>query len=192
MPFLFEPGVPRIASSYWQEKVSFEGALSISSCARPAWTRLESSRWAGLSIAYPPAAFDVVRPPEDHPATIISDVDRLVGRSGDIEVVIAADDIALGSASEYIRLELASQRDLHPGMVVTYQARGKSWEVASGLIEEQQVFYYKAIEYYAPQGCEIPTVSMVKFSYPASRKTAYDKLLERMVRMFAPATGRLG
>lgn len=171
-------------------------SLTASHCANAqddlaAWARLESSRWAGLSIAYPPSAFDVVRPPKDHPATIISDVDGLVGKSGDIEVVIAADDIALGSAGEYIRIELASERDLHPAMAVTYRARGKGWEVTSGLIEGW-VFYYKAIEYCAPQGCEIPTVSMVKFSYPASRKGVYDKLLERMVRTFAPATGRLG
>jgi hypothetical protein len=84
------------------------------------WARLESSRWAGLAIAYPPAVFDVVRPPADHPATIVADVDRLVSRSGDFEVVIGADDAAVGSAGEYIRIELASDRDVHPSMQVTY------------------------------------------------------------------------
>jgi hypothetical protein len=155
------------------------------------WARLESSRWAGLAIAYPPALFDVVRPPADHPATIVADVDRLVSRSGDFEVVIGADDAVVGSANEYIRLELASDRDEHPSMQVSYRARGKGWEVASGLIEGR-VFYYKSIERCAPMSCDIPTVSMVKFTYPASRKSAYDKLLERMVRTFVPATGRLG
>jgi len=155
-----------------------------------AWPRLESSRWAGLAIAYPPSVFDVVRPPEDHPATIVADVDRLVSRSGDFEVVIGADDVAVGSASEYIRIELASDRDVHPSMQVTYRARGKGWEVASGLIEGR-VFYDKSIERCAPKGCDIPTVSMVKFTYAAGREKVYDKLLERMVRTFAPATGRL-
>jgi hypothetical protein len=154
------------------------------------WARLESSRWAGLAIAYPPAVFDVVRPPEDHPATIVADVDRLVSRSGDFEVVIGADDAVVGSANEYIRLELASDRDEHPSMQVTYRAHGKGWEVASGLIEGR-VFYYKAIERCAPKGCEIPTVGMVKFTYAAGRERVYDELLERMVRTFAPATGRL-
>jgi hypothetical protein len=154
------------------------------------WARLESSRWAGLSIAYPPSLFDVVRPPADHPATIVADVDGLVSRSGDLEVVIGADDVAVGSAGEYVGLELASDRDVHPAAEVTYRARGKGWEVASGLIGGR-VFYYKAVERCAPEGCDIPTVSMVKFTYPAGRKGAYDKLLERMVRTFAPATGRL-
>ena len=156
------------------------------------WARLESSRWAGLSIAYPPSLFDVVRPPADHPATIVADVDRLVGGSGDLEVVIGADDVAVGSASEYVGLELASDRDVHPATEVTYRARGKGWEVASGLIGGRRVFYYKAVERCAPGGCDIPTVSMVKFTYPVGRKGAYDKLLERMVRTFSPATGRLG
>ena len=168
--------------------VALDGANAANDPA--AWPRLESSRWAGLAIAYPPSVFDVVRPPEDHPATIVADVDRLVSRSGDFEVVIGADDAAVGSASEYIRIELASDRDVHPSMKVTYQARGKGWEVASGLIEGR-VFYYKAIERCAPKGCEIPTVSMVKFTYAAGRERVYDELLERMVRTFAPATGRL-
>jgi hypothetical protein len=169
--------------------VALDGANAANDPA--AWPRLESSRWAGLAIAYPPSVFDVVRPPEDHPATIVADVDRLVSRSGDFEVVIGADDAAVGSAGEYIRIELASDRDVHPSMQVTYQARGKGWEVASGLIEGR-VFYYKAIERCAPKGCEIPTVSMVKFTYAAGRERVYDELLERMVRTFAPATGRLG
>jgi hypothetical protein len=156
-----------------------------------AWASLASSRWAGLAIAYPPSVFDIIRPPEDHPATTIADVDRLVSRSGDFEVVIGADDVAVGSASEYIRLELASDRDVHPSMEVTYRARGKGWEVASGLTEGRRVFYYKSVERCAPRGCDIPTVSMVKFTYAAGRKGVYDKLLERMVRTFAPATGRL-
>jgi hypothetical protein len=156
-----------------------------------AWARLDSSRWAGLSIAYPPSVLDVVRPPEDHPATIIADVDRLVSRSGDFEVVMGADDVAVGSASEYIRIELASDRDVYPSTAVTYRARGKGWEVVSGLIDGR-VFYYKSIERCGLKGCAIPTVSMVKFTYAADRKSTYDKLLERMVRTLTPATGRLG
>src|SRR4051812_35513508 len=104
---------------------------------------------------------------------------------GDFEVVIGADDAASGSASEYIRLELASDRDVHPSMKVIYRARGKGWEVASGLIEGR-VFYDKSIERCAPMSCDIPTVSMVKFTYAAGRKSAYDKLLECMVRTFVP------
>ena len=144
----------------------------------------------GSAIAYPPALFDVVRPPADHPATIVADVDRLVSRSGDFEVVIGADDAASGNASEYIRLELASDRNAHPSMQVTYRARGKGWEVASGLIEGR-VFYYKAIERCAPKGCEFRRSAWS--SSPTRRAgEVYDELLERMVRTFAPATGRLG
>jgi hypothetical protein len=137
-----------------------------------------------------PSMFDVVRPPEDHPATVISDVDGLVSGNGDFKVTIGADDTAAGSASEYIRIELASDRDLHPSMELTYQARGKGWEVASGLIEGR-VFYYKAIEHCALQGCDIPTVTMVKFTYAAGKKSVYDKLLERMIRTITPAISRL-
>jgi hypothetical protein len=155
-----------------------------------AWARLESSRWAGLSIAYPPSVFDIVRPPQDHPATVVADVDRLVSRGGDFEVVIGADDTAVGSAGGYVGLELASDRDVHPATAVTYRARGEGWEVASGLIDGR-VFYYKAVERCAAKGCDIPTVSVVKFTYAADKKDAYDQLLERMVRTFAPATGRL-
>ena len=79
---------------------------------------------------------------------------------------------------------------LHPATEVTYRARGEGWEVASGLIEGR-VFYYKAVERCASTGCDIPTVSMVKFTYAAGGKGAHDKLLERMVRTFTPATGRL-
>jgi hypothetical protein len=79
---------------------------------------------------------------------------------------------------------------VHPSAAVTYRARGKGWEVASGLIDGR-VFYYKSIEHCGLKGCDIPTVSMVKFTYAADRKSAYDKLLERMVRTLAPATGRL-
>ena len=66
-------------------------------------------------------------------------------------------------------------------MRVTYRARGKTWEVASGLIGDK-VFYYKAVEFCPPVSCEIPIVSSIKFRYAASRKAEYDKLLESMVR----------
>jgi len=155
-----------------------------------AWAKLESLRRPGLSIAYPPSVFDAVHPPEDHPATIIADVDRLVSKSGDFEVVIGADDAAVGSASEYIRIELASDRHVRPSMKVTYRALGKGWEVASGVIEGR-MYYYKFVECCAPKACEIPTISIAMFTYMVGGKSAYDQLLERMVQMFVPATGRL-
>jgi len=136
-----------------------------------AWAKLESSRRPGLFIAYPPTVFDAVRSPEDHPATIIADVDRLVSRSGDVEVVIGADDAAVGSASEYIRIELASDRDVHPSMKVSYGALAKGWKVASGLIDGR-VYYYKSVECCAPKACEISTLSTAMFTYMVGGKSA--------------------
>jgi hypothetical protein len=152
--------------------------------------RLESSRWEGLSVRYPPAVLRIVRSPADQVTAVIANVDRLVSESGDLEVTIDADDIAVGTAGEYIRIDLNTDLDTLPSVQVTYRARGKSWEVASGLIGDK-VFYYKAVEFCAPAGCDIPIVSNIKFRYSASKKAEYDELLEHMVRTFTPATGRL-
>jgi hypothetical protein len=152
--------------------------------------RLESSRWEGLSIRYPPAVLRIVRSPADQVTAVIANVDRLASESGDLEVTIDADDIAVGTAGEYIRIDLNTDLDTLPSVQVTYRARGKSWEVASGLIGDK-VFYYKAVEFCAPAGCDIPIVSSIKFRYLASKKAEYDELLEHMVRTFTPATGRL-
>jgi hypothetical protein len=157
----------------------------------PGWERLASSRWRGLSIGYPPSVLRVVRPPADRPASIVADVDRLVSASGDLEVTLGADDTAVGSAGEYIRIDLDSDRDTHRSVEVTYRARGATWEVASGLIDGK-VFYYKAVEFCPPTNCDIPVVSSIKFTYAAGKKGEYDKLLEGMIRTVTPATGRLG
>jgi hypothetical protein len=156
----------------------------------PGWERLASSRWRGLSIGYPPSVLRVVRPPADRPASIVADVDRLVSASGDLEVTLGADDTAVGSAGEYIRIDLDSDRDTHRSVEVTYRARGATWEVASGLIDDR-VFYYKAVEFCPPTNCGIPVVSSIKFTYAAGKKGEYDKLLEGMIGTVTPATGRL-
>jgi hypothetical protein len=156
----------------------------------PGWERLASSRWRGLSIGYPPSVLRVVRPPADRPASIVADVDRLVSEGGDFEVALGADDAVVGSAGEYIKIDLDSDRDTHRSVEVTYRARGATWEVASGLIDGK-VFYYKAIDFCPPTNCGIPVVSSIKFTYAAGKKGEYDKLLEGMVRTVTPATGRL-
>jgi hypothetical protein len=160
----------------------------------PLSARLESSRWEGLSILYPPSVLDAIRPPADRSATIVSDVDRLVGRGGgdlaDFEVTIGADDAAVGSAAEYVGSHLDAALGGRPPARVTYRARGNGWEVASGLIGGR-VFYYKAVEFCAPAACDVPVVSSVRFAYAAAGgKGARDRLLERMVRTFTPARGR--
>ncbi len=152
--------------------------------------RLESSRWEGLSVRYPPSTLHIVRSPADQTTAVIANVDRLVSESGNLEVTIAADDAAVGTAGEYIRIDLNTDMDTQPSVRVTYRARGKTWEVASGLIGDK-VFYYKAVEFCPPAGCDIPIVSSIKFRYAASKKAEYDKLLEKMVQTFTPATGRL-
>ena len=152
--------------------------------------RLESSRWEGLSVRYPPSVLRIVHSRADQTAAVGPEVDRLVSEGGDLEVTIDADDMAVGSAGEYIRIDLNTDLDTQPSVTVTYRARGKTWEVASGLIGDK-VFYYKAVEFCPPVGCDIPIVSNIKFRYAASKKAEYDKLLERMVRTFTPATGRL-
>jgi hypothetical protein len=156
----------------------------------PGWERLASSRWRGLSIGYPPSVLRVVRPPADRPASIVADVDRLVSEGGDLEVTLGADDTAVGSAGEYVRIDLASDRDTHRSVEVTYRARGRAWEVASGLIDGR-VFYYKAVEFCPPTSCGIPVVSSIRFTYAAGKKAEYDRLLEGMIGTVTPATGRL-
>ncbi len=108
---------------------------------------------------------------------------------GNTTPVDAADDTAVGSAGEYIRIDLNTDLDTQPSVSMTYRARGKTWEVASGLIGDK-VFYYKAVEFCPPASCEIPIVSNIKFRYAASKKAEYDELLEHMVRTFTPAAGR--
>jgi hypothetical protein len=152
--------------------------------------KLESSRWEGLSVRYPPSVLHIVRSPADPSAAVGANVDRLVSKSGDLEVTIDADDMVVGSAGEYIRIDLNTDLDTQPSVRVTYRAREKTWEVASGLIGDK-VFYYKAVEFCPPAGCDIPIVSNIKFRYVASKKAEYDKLLESMVRTLTPATGRL-
>jgi hypothetical protein len=151
--------------------------------------KLESSRWEGLSVRYPPSILHIVRSPVDQAAAVVPNVDRLMSESGDLEVTIDADDTAVGSAGEYIRIDLNTDLDTQPLVSVTYRARGKTWEVASGLIGDK-VFYYKAVEFCPPASCEIPIVSNIKFRYAASKKAEYDELLEHMVRTFTPAAGR--
>ena len=156
----------------------------------PGWERLASSRWEGLSVGYPPSVLRVVHPPADRPASIVADVDRLVSEGGDLEVTLGADDAVVGSAGEYIRIDLASDRDTRRSVEVTYRARGATWEVASGLIDGR-VFYYKAVEFCPAEGCVIPVVSLLTLAYPTARKGEYDRLLEGMVGTLTPATGRL-
>jgi hypothetical protein len=152
--------------------------------------RLESSRWEGLSVRYPPSVLRIVQPPADQASALDLEAERLMSEGRDLEVTIEADDMAVGSAGEYIRIDLNTDLDTQPSVTETYRARGKTWEVASGLIGDK-VFYYKAVEFCPPVGCEIPVVSNIKFRYAASKKAEYDELLERMVRTFTPATGRL-
>jgi hypothetical protein len=152
--------------------------------------RLESSRWEGLSVRYPPSVLRIVRSPADQAAAVGRNVDRLVSEDGALEVTIDADDMVVGSAGEYIRIDLNTDMDTQPSVRVTYRARGKTWEVASGLIGDK-VFYYKAVEFCPPAGCDIPIVSGIKFRYAASKKAEYDKLLEKMVQTFTPAMRRL-
>jgi hypothetical protein len=152
--------------------------------------RLESSRWEGLSVRYPPSVLRIAHSRSDQATTLAPEADRLMSEGGDLEVTIDADDMAVGSAGEYIRIDLNTDLDTQPSVTVTYRARGKTWEVASGLIGDK-VFYYKAVESCPPVGCNIPIVSNIKFRYAASKKAEYDELLERMVRTFTPATGRL-
>jgi hypothetical protein len=113
-----------------------------------------------------------------------------VSEDGDFEVALGADDAVVGSAGEYIKIDLDSDRDTHRSVEVTYRARGATWEVASGLIDGK-VFYYKAIDFCPPTNCDIPVVSSIKFTYAAGKKGEYDKLLEGMIRTVTPATGRL-
>ncbi len=115
--------------------------------------KLESSRWEGLSVHYPPSVLRIVRSPADQAPPVLPNVDRLVSDGGDLEVTIDADDTAVGSAGEYIRIDLNTDLDTQPSVKVTYRARGKTWEVASGLIGDK-VFYYKAVEFCPPVSCE--------------------------------------
>jgi hypothetical protein len=123
--------------------------------------------------------------------TVVADVDRLVSEGGDLEVTLGADDAAVGSAGGYIRIDLDSDRDTHRSVEVTYRARGRAWEVASGLIDDK-VFYYKAVDFCPPTNCDIPVVSNIRFTYAAGKKGEYDQLLEDMIGTVTPATGRLG
>ena len=151
---------------------------------------LESSRWEGLSVRYPPSVLRIDRSPADQATAVGRNVDRLVSEGGALEVTIDADDMVIGSAGEYIKIDLNTDMDTQPSVRVTYRARGKTWEVASGLIGDK-VFYYKAVEFCPPAGCDIPIVSSIKFRYAASKKAEYDKLLEKMAQTFTPATGRI-
>ena len=90
----------------------------------PGWARLASSRWAGLSVGYPPSVLRVVRPPAALAAADLADVDRLVDGGGEFEATLGADDTAVGSAGEYVRLRLGSDPEAEPSARVTYRAGG--------------------------------------------------------------------
>jgi hypothetical protein len=111
--------------------------------------RLESSRWKGLSVRYPPSVLRIVQSPADQATALDPEAERLMSEGGDLEVTINADDMAVGSAGEYIRIDLNTDLDTQPSVKVTYRARGKTWEVASRLIGDK-VFYYKAVKFCLP------------------------------------------
>jgi hypothetical protein len=131
--------------------------------------RLESSRWEGLSVRYPPSVLRIAHSRSDQATTLAPEADRLMSEGGDLEVTIDADDMAVGSAGEYIRIDLNTDLDTQPSVTVTYRARGKTWEVASGLIGDK-VFYYKAVESCPPVGCNIPIVSNISSGTRQARK----------------------
>jgi hypothetical protein len=102
----------------------------------------------------------------------------------------AADGAEFSVAASYNALDFDLDKyhdfvvkNLDPGAVVTYQARGDNWFVISGT-KRADIFYERHLLSHNGQMTEDFVIS-----YPAALNQACDPIVERMAKSFRPGTG---
>jgi hypothetical protein len=136
------------------------------------WLAYHNDRY-GTTIDYPDV-FTMQRPPD-------SDDGRDFKSAAGADFWVAASYNALDfNVAKYHDFVV---KNLDPGAVVTYQARGDNWFVISGT-KGAEIFYERHMVSHGAQLTESFAIS-----YPATLKQTYDPIVARMAKSFRPGTG---
>jgi len=136
------------------------------------WLTYHNERY-GTTIDYPDV-FTMQRPPD-------SDDGRDFKSADGADFWVAASYNALDfNVAKYHDFVV---KNLEPGAVVTYQARGDNWFVLSGT-KGADIFYEKHLLSHGAQMTESFAIS-----YPVALNQTYDPIVARMAKSFRPGTG---
>ena len=148
------------------------GRVVAAPAAAETWRTYHNDRY-GTTIDYPDV-FKAAPPPD-------SDDGRTFKTADGAQFLVAASynalDFDLGKFHDFI------VKNIEPGEVITYQARGDSWFVISGT-KGADIFYERHLLSHRSQMTEDFVIS-----YPASLKPLYDPIVARMAKSFRPGTG---
>lgn len=148
-------------------------AILLASAARAAnWLSYHNDRY-GTTIDYPDS-FTPQRPPDNDDGREFKAAD---GADFSVAASYNALDFTVAAYREFI------VKNLEPGSVITYEARGGDWFVISGT-RVDIVFYEKHLLSHGGQMTEDFVMS-----YPVSAKATYDPIVARMAKSFRPGTG---
>jgi len=136
------------------------------------WLTYQNDRY-GTTIDYPDI-FKPQRPPDNDDGRDFKSADGA--------------DFWVAASYYVLDFDVAKYRDfivknLDPGAVVTYQARGDNWFVISGT-KGANIFYERHMLSHGAQLTESFAIS-----YPASLKQTYDPIVARMAKSFRPGAG---
>jgi hypothetical protein len=147
--------------------------LFIASIAKAdAWQTYINDRY-GTTIDYPDI-FKAQPPPDSDDGQEFKSAD---GADFTVAASYNALDFAVAGYRDFI------VKNLKPGSVVTYEARGGSWFVVSGM-KGDGIFYEKHLLSHHAQMTEDFVIS-----YPAAAKQTYDPIVARMAKSFRPGKG---
>lgn len=149
------------------------GAVAVFAPAKAdQWLVYQNDRY-GTTIDYPDQ-FKAAPPPDADDGRTFTSAD------GAVFSVYASYNALDFDLAQYEDFTL---KNLGPGHVVTYKARGSNWFVISGT-KGGSIFYERHLLSHGAQMTEGFSIS-----YPAAAKQAYGPIVARMARSFRPGKG---
>jgi len=144
--------------------------LAASAATADSWLTYQNDRY-GTTIDYP-VIFKMQRPPD-------ADDGRTFKSADGADFTVSASYFALDSTVAKYHDFIV--KNLEAGSAITYERRGKNWFVISGT-RADRIFYEKHL---LSHGLNEDFV----MSYPASAKSTYDPIVDRMAKSFRSGKG---
>ena len=144
--------------------------LATSAAKADDWLTYQNDRY-GTTIDYP-VIFKMQRPPD-------ADDGRTFKSADGADFTVSASYFALDSTVAKYHDFIV--KNLDAGSAITYERRGKNWFVISGT-RADRIFYEKHL---LSHGLNEDFV----MSYPASAKSTYDPIVDRMAKSFRSGKG---
>jgi hypothetical protein len=146
--------------------------LFASAAGADGWLTYHNDRY-GTTIDYPDV-FKPQPPPDSDDGRAFKSAD---GAEFEVDASYNALDFDLGKFHDFI------VKNLDPGSVIAYQARGGDWFVISGT-KGADIFYERHLLSHKSQMTEDFVLS-----YPTALKQTYDPIAARMAKSFRSGTG---